>query len=290
VLNTYDVVVPAYGTAGDAIQKGTSFHLNTGDARALDGFYLKGNVHFVHNVDVGAGYCGFNYYRINVNTLAANAYSFTHAGISDYAYPAVASAAKDSNDNSVVIAYNECSSTLFPQTCVVACDQTGTFSAPVVVRKGDTFVHYSFTNPGQSERWGDYTGLAKRFGDPANALWMASMYGGTGRIWQQWIAKIVPKTVGVESMAAQATEAKVFPNPVVDRYNLVFNLPERQRIIVNITDMQGRTVVELYDGIAENGENAFSFNKGNLANGIYSLNIIGERTNLRNEKIVVNDK
>ena len=48
--------------------------------------------------------------------------------------------------------------------------------------------------------------------------------------------------------------------------------------------------MQLYDGIIEVGENNFSFEKGNLANGIYSLNIIGANTNIKNEKIVISGK
>ena len=54
--------------------------------------------------------------------------------------------------------------------------------------------------------------------------------------------------------------------------------------------MQGRTVVQLYQGMVEPGENNFSFDKGSLANGVYSLNIIGSNTNIKNEKIVITGK
>jgi len=86
------------------------------------------------------------------------------------------------------------------------------------------------------------------------------------------------------------TSAQVYPNPITDNYKVKFDVPERQNIMINITDMEGKTVVELYNNIAEKGENIFSFSKQSLANGIYSLNIVGSTTNIKNEKIVVAGK
>jgi hypothetical protein len=119
---------------------------------------------------------------------------------------------------------------------------------------------------------------------------MAGMYGGSLHYWRQYIAKIAPKNVGVPGVEPEQYTAQVFPNPIVDRYSVRFEVAERQNVIINITDMQGRTVVELYNGVVEPGENVFSFNKESLTNGIYSLNIVGAKTNIKNEKIVVAGK
>ncbi len=284
VLNTYSVPITSYSPAGNAPQPGTGITLNTGDCRVLDAFYLKHTIHFVHNMDVGSGYCGFRYCRMDTKTLATGIKNIGNAGTSDYCYPAIASAVNDSVDNSVVIAFHETSPTIYPRACVLAVDQTGALSAPVVVKAGIANIN---TGAGPDERWGDYTGLCKRFGDPAASLWMAGMYSGAGHYWNQWIAKIGPKNVDVPTVASEQVTSQVYPNPIVDRYTVKFDVPERQNVTINITDMEGRTVVELYNGIVESGENTFSFNKGNLAKGIYSLNIIGTRNNIRNEKIVI---
>jgi hypothetical protein len=287
MLNTYDVVIANYGPPSNAPQAGP-LPLNTGDNRPQDGFFLKRTLHVVHNIDVGGGFSGFRYYRLNVSTLALTTQvDYNNSPTTDACYPAIASAVNDSVDNSVVMAFEETSSSMFPRTSVVACDQSGTFSAPVVIQAGTGYIDYGSTG---SERWGDYTGMCKRFGDPQAAVWMAGMYGSATHKWLQWIAKISPKNVGVAPVAQPQEEAKVFPNPVVDRYELVFNVPERQRVIINLTDMAGNTVAELCNTIIEAGQNRFSFNKGNLANGIYSLNIIGEKTNIKNEQIVIAGK
>ncbi len=222
-----------------------------------------------------------------MSALSASVFTFGHAPVTDYCYPAIAPATNDSNNKSVIIAFNESGDTVYPRTCVMACDNSGASSAPVVVKAGLSYISYSFTS-GSTERWGDYTGICKRFGDTANSVWMAGMYGGSTHHWMQWIAKIKGATnVGVPMLSTEQVTPNIYPNPVVDKYSVHFDLREKQNIIINLTDMNGRIVVELYNGVAENGENHFSFNKGALANGIYSLNIFGPNTNIKNEKIVV---
>jgi len=289
VLNVYGITASNYSPPGNSPQYGGSLPLNTGDCRALDGFYLKGTLHFVNNIDAGSGFCGFRYSRINIKALTAGSANYSNVPKMDYCYPAIASAVNDSNDNSVVIAFNQSGDTTFPGSSVVGFDVNNNWSAPVNVKSGDSYVSFSPTgNP--YERWGDYTGLCKLTGDPAASLWMAGMYGSTAHDWQQWIAKIGPKDDAAPVVTIPETGSKIYPNPVEDRYTVQFSLTERQNIIINITDMEGRNVVELYNGMVESGENNISFNKGNLANGVYSLNIIGANTNIKNEKIVISAK
>jgi hypothetical protein len=121
---------------------------------------------------------------------------------------------------------------------------------------------------------------------------MAGMYGNSAPTsdWLQWIAKINPYRVDVPAVQPVQTTANVYPNPIVDNYTVKFDVPERQKIMINITDMAGHTVVELYNNVVEAGENAFSFNKASMTPGIYSLNIVGATTNIRNEKIVIAGK
>jgi hypothetical protein len=53
--------------------------------------------------------------------------------------------------------------------------------------------------------------------------------------------------------------------------------------------MAGKVVVNLYSGIIEEGENMFSFNKANLAPGLYLMNIVGEANVIKHEKITVSE-
>lgn len=285
LLNTYSATCPTYSSPGNAVQKGTSTQLNTGDARAMSGFYLNGYIHFAHNKDAGGGYCGINYHRIKIPELTVASYTFKDSGNTDLAYPAICAATNDSNNKSVLISFNQVSSSKFPRTCVVNVDNAMAWSPVTVVKAGVSFVNYPWTTGG-SERWGDYNGIAKKYN--GTEAWVAGMYGNATNTWSQWIAKIKPYTVGVDQPVVEEVEsAQVFPNPIIDNYHVQFSLSERQMVEITITDVQGRTVANLYNNMVEKGKNRFSFNKANLSPGVYFLNIKGATDKVKHERIVV---
>ena len=290
VLNHYNVSTTSYSTPGDASQLGTTRKLNTGDCRALDGFYLNGTVHFVFHKDAGSGYSGLVYNRVNTTAATNVSTVFSNVGTTDLCYPAIASSSSTATDGSVIIAYNESGSTINPRTCAVACDNSLTWSPPLVVKNGDGYVHYSWATSA-TDRWGDYTGMCRKFNASAPEAWMAGMYGTASHIWFQWIAKL---TNGVQTEVAVATpenmNMKVYPNPVVENYDVVFSLKERQQVSMSLVDMQGKIVADLFTGIAEPGENMFSFNKASLLPGTYTIYIKGTSSILKNEKIIIAGK
>jgi hypothetical protein len=276
-----------YSTAGDAAQPSPGKNLNTGDCRALDGFYQNGIIHFVFNSDIGSGYCGINYNRLNVSSNTNTSSTFGLSGSYDYCYPAVAPIGTTGNDQSVIIAFNRSGSSLNPETRVVAVDGAGTWSNSVQVKAGATYIYYNWYS-GATERWGDYTGICRKRNE--QACWMSGMYANVSQYWGQWIAKIGGQYNGVQNVNADATNAKVYPNPVVDNYNVEFDLAEKGQIFINITDMQGKVVKELYKGGAQQGKNIFSFDKANLPNGTYLLNIYNNSNTIKNERIVITGK
>ncbi len=291
VLNTFNVVTNSYTAPGDADQQGTTIKLGTGDSRVLDAFYLKGIVHFVFNTDAGSGYSGISYNRLSVRSLTDTVVIYGTPGTADQAFPALAAMTNDSNDKSVIIAFNETSRTFYPRTCAIAVSHKMQFSAPVVVKAGVGYIDYFGTSSSTPERWGDYTGMCKKYNDVPAALWMAGMYGSNTNKWSQWIAKLSNKTnIGVPTVAGAADEVKVFPNPVFEDYHVTFTLSERQALNINITDIQGKVVKDLYAGNADAGENRFTFNKANLSTGVYFLNISGNGNLIKTERIVIENK
>ena len=287
-LAGYYATCSPYSTAGDAFQQGTSHLLNTGDCRVQDGYYLHGYVTFVHNVDVGSGYCGLMLARIRTSdatTVLQSAYGAV--GTIDRAYGALAHMTNDSLDQSAFVAFNETAKTFYPRASAASVSHTGTWSSTTIVKAGTASVNYGFG--GASDRWGDYTGMCKKYNANPYTAWMAGMYGTTGNKWNQWIAKLkgTPSTDVQEIETEKTNNASVFPNPVYEDFSVKFDISTRRQITVNITDMQGKVVADLFSGIADAGENIFSFNKANLSPGMYSLNIYGDSKLIKNEKIVI---
>jgi hypothetical protein len=289
-MNRFTVTTTQYKVAGNSAQSGTTIKLATGDCRTLDGFYLNGIIHFVFQTDIGSGWLGIAYNRLTVST-AKNVVS-THGNMAssiDYAYPSVASFGTSITDKSVVIAYGRSGASKFPETAVVACDDSMNWSTDLLVRKGDNYVDYSWY-ANDPERWGDYSGIWRKQNASVPTAWMAAEYGTSGKIWGQWVAKITSNKTptGIQNITAETGQSVVYPNPITDTYSLDFVLNQNETLIINILDLQGRVVKELYNGGAVKGRNLFTFNKAQLNSGVYFVNIRSNALKtIKNEKIVI---
>lgn len=287
-LNLYNVNTTNYSTAGDAQQQGSASMLDAGDCRSLDGFYLNGIIHFVFHSDIGSGWNGINYNRLTVSNATNVSSTFGLAGSYDYCYPAVASIGANTSDKSVIIAFERSSAAIYPETRVVACDDAGNWSNSTLVKAGQSYIHHTW-NSNPSERWGDYTGICRKYNDNPSSVWMAGMYGNNSHYWSQWIAKI-GFTTGIDNIQKDEYKAKVYPNPVVDNYRVEFELDANMHININITDIQGKVVKDLFDGNATSGKNLFTFNKANLSAGTYFLNIFNKTSMIKHEQMVISNR
>ena len=84
-------------------------------------------------------------------------------------------------------------------------------------------------------------------------------------------------------------DAVVFPNPTYDLFTIEFNAEPSALITINLVDMNGHILRQLYHDTPKAGENRLTFNKGALAPGTYLLSIQSNTKILKNETIVVLD-
>jgi len=283
-LNYYSVSTTEYKVAPDAAQYGSTVMLNTNDARTLSGFYLNGIVHFVFHSMRADGHCGINYHRLTVSTLS-DKYSLFGLNSSDYCYPSVVSYGADANDQSVMIGFMKSNSLIFPSIRVVNCDNDMNWSGSAQVKPGDGYVYYS----GDPERWGDYSGTCRKYNSAKPTIWMSGSFGASNNQWDTWIAEIYDNSNGIPPATDGGTNVSVYPNPVVKDFSLEFTLPETCPLSISITDANGKTVKQLFEGKGYAGKNILSFNKANLKPGIYFLDLRSNTIVLKNEKIIVSD-
>jgi len=291
VMNYYPVVTTAYSPAGNAAQLGTNCKLNSGLAgcRALSGFYLNGFIHFVFHCDIGSGWSGINYNRLDVTLLTDQSSEVGDAGTADFAYPSVVSYATSPTDAGVMIGFGVSSSAMYPGIGVINCDNSMTWSQNyTLVHSGKGYVSYTSNT---LERWGDYSGTTRFHAGTSPTIWMNGSYGTTQNNWSTWIAEIsgTSSDAGVNNLAlAATTSAKVYPNPIVNTFSVDFTLSATtSNLSINIMDINGKMVKQLYTGQGKEGDNNFSFNKANLSAGIYFLVIKNQEQIIKNEKIVV---
>lgn len=284
-LDYYSVSTPFYEAAGNAFQSGTSCRLNTGDSRALSGFYLNGIVHFVHHSDIGGGWSGINYNRLDVGTLTNQSILYGDEGANDYAFPSVAWFGSTPTDKSVVIGFGAVNSTIFPEMRVIACDDGGEWSTTTLVQ--ESFDYVSFTSP-TVERWGDYTGIHRLHDAVVPTAWMSGMYGTLSNRWNTWIAEIIGvDATGIVENNINEADMLIAPNPVVESFVLKFTAAETMAVQINVVGIDGKLVKSLYTGTAYEGLNDFSFNTSNLATGTYFLQVKSADKIVANEKIII---
>jgi hypothetical protein len=287
VINYWSVPTTPYSIAADANQLGTSCTLKTGDCRILSGFYLfnagVGTIHFVFHSDIGSGWHGINYNRLVVNTLSNTSSTYGLIGSYDYCYPSVVSFASTPADNSVMIGFGRSGSSIHPEVRVVNCDNAMNWSGSTLVKSSLSYVSYTSST---AERWGDYTGTVRKHNSPTPSVWMNGMYGDQSNLWETWIAEIHASPTGIDN-ATTNSDILIYPNPVIDVFNIEFEIPTNENIEIAVYDMSGQVVKELYNGKAISGTNNFSFNKANLSAGTYFLTIRSSLNTIKNEKIII---
>jgi hypothetical protein len=288
-LVSYTMNTDDYSPAANALQLGSSDQLDNGDCRIQNAFYLDGKVHFVFHSDIGDGWNGIIYNRIEVNNTTIESTQFGLKGSYDYSYPAVVSFSTSDSDPSVMIAFLRSSEETYPQVRVVNCDQDFTWSPSALVKNGETFVDFS----NGDERWGDYTGIARKHNSSSGRIWLAGCYGAdissqnVFNTYKTWVAEIFAGSVVGVNEPSPVKDISVYPNPVYDLVTILFTAEQSETTTISILDMQGKLIKVLYRDSPRPGVNKLTFNKGPLPAGPYMVSISTPTQILKNETIII---
>jgi hypothetical protein len=264
--------------------------LNTGDNRIKQAFMLNNVIHYVfssYNATYNNSSLVYARYNISKNTL--NYKYITASGI-NYSYPSICSMAPldNTSDNNVLIGYLRSNASLYPEMAAISCSGTDgsfIFSSSTLVKQGTSAAN---TGSGAtSERWGDYTGMARAC-NTNNAVFAGS-FGNNGS-FATYLAEIgfnSTKT-SIEEVSNQDDNTSVYPNPVLDLFTVKFRLSKPSAVNISLYDMQGRLTEVFYNAYEGEGPKSFSFNKaGGLAPGMYSLKIMVNNKLSSVKKVVI---
>lgn len=286
-IKYYPIEVTPYSPASDSHQTGTQTLVDNGDTRTMSGFFLGGVAHFAFHSDAGSGWNGINYNRIDLNAGTLSNYRFDLSDLKlDVSYPAVVSAATNKNNKSVIIGFGSSGQFSYPQMRAVYCDNDGNWSESVVLKESESYVGYTSNT---EERWGDYTGAARKQNANGVSIWLNGMYANSNHRWDTWISEVHLSTVGIEEYENNVDNINVYPNPLVETFKVEFDLESSADLDIQIVDINGKQVKNLYHGHCLEGTNVFSFNKANLSQGVYFLTINTPNKIIANEKIVVSN-
>ena len=286
-LNAYTVNVASYAPSAEAQMPGNSDLLSVGDCRILGTFYLNNILHCIHAGDVGSGWCGLKYTRINVGDLTNTQSSFGNPGVIDMSFPQLASYSTGTGDPSVMVAFLRSSTSVFPEVAVVNCDASMNWSNSTLVKEGETYVDFIQG----TDRWGDYTGMARKHNASEPEVWLAGCYGANvqGQLdhtWKTWIAQIGDGFSGVAERNT-GSNAQVFPSPTLDFFNLAYTVTEHVQHTIELHNTSGALVKLLYQETPNPGEYRLSFNRGQLTAGQYVLTIRTPSKTIAHEKLVI---
>jgi hypothetical protein len=110
---------------------------------------------------------------------------------------------------------------------------------------------------------------------------------GSQKVYGTWLAALSSPSNDVEKPSLDFS-ANVYPNPPQNQMMSVdFNLPQSQRVQVELFDISGRKIAILYDAEAKAGKNTFSFSTTPLENGLYIIRIMNNDDMLYTQKITV---
>ncbi len=284
------ISIPSATSPANAIQKGTSIELNTGDNRGQDGFFLNGRIHYVFHSDVGGGYSGVNYSRLkkeNSSWVLENNQTIKATG-KDYAYPTIASMGWNSGDNSAIIQFNYASNNDYPGMKAVFINENAVASAPIEIKTGLGYA--DVISQGGETRWGDYCGMSRVQNATTPTAWCFGAFGAASHLWTNHFAKISTSAwpVGTTQVDVPKTEVTVYPNPIVeDIFFINVDLKEEGSLEVNLLDLNGRLIKRIYKQQTIAGPGKFSFNKAGLAAGTYFVEVNLNQKSIKHEKIVV---
>jgi hypothetical protein len=273
-----------YGVAPDAHQPSTKTvtrTLQTNDARILDAFIENNTIQFVGNSLTAAGRAGVMH-GIVTNVSSVPSVSVKILGDTlECGYPSIAYAGIHTGDDDAIIFVDHSADTTNPGHSAVFY-KAGAYSNVKRIYNGKTFATIS----GKNERWGDYSGIQRKYNEAGKA-WVAGFYGrivgsgistfpGNATRISEIQSPYLPVPVGIDNQAPVTTsDLSVYPVPNRNYkpLRISFTADKEQYYNFSIYDLQGRLVADLLNEKAEEGKNEFSFSTTPLKKGIYFLNI-----------------
>ncbi len=286
----YIIPSETYSPPADASQAGSPDKLETGDSRTTNAFYLDGIIHFVLNVDVGGGFSGISYNRLSVSQQNVTTTRFGASGTADIAHAGLASFATSVSDRSVMISFLQSGAALFPEFRVVNVDGGMSWSSSALVKGGETYVDRL---PGL-ERWGQYTGIARKHNSTTPITWSAGSVGANvaGQLdhtYKTWIGEVT-NGQNVSTKDIQSTIVfNVTPNPVQDVMEISFTITESHPVSIALYDTKGQLVRTLFEDSPLAGLQKHSFQIGDLHAGVYVISVSSKGIILGSEKIGIID-
>lgn len=298
-MQSFQYSIPPYSVCANAFQidptTGYVDSLSTASAWTQNAFKLGNIIHFCYSAAALGAWCGLHYGRIYLDSSFAATTVYQMPG-TDLSYPAIASIGYDSLDAGVAMAYVYSDTSTTPSCGVVSIDHAMTWSSLQTVKQGDTSVNILFppAYPIMPERWGDYTGIARKYNASQPQAWMAAAYGANTpprkASYGTWIAQIITAESHIPSATSLFTPAPsltLFPNPATSIFYMEFDNDQEGVVRIDIVAANGQLVKVLFEDYLRVSKNRISFNQSMLAKGAYIVRIHRQGKRLMTQKLLI---
>ncbi len=138
----------------------------------------------------------------------------------------------------------------------------------------------------QPERWGDYTGICRRYNTTFPEVWLGAAYGANTpprmASYGTWITEVIKYPSD-----NRKADVQIYPNPATEMFTLEFDNEMAGRITVQMFDMTGKLVYKLFDDQLKVSRNRLSFNSLALPKGMYFIRVSRNGKPLFSKKLTV---
>lgn len=252
--------------------------LQTNDARVLSAMYEGGVIYYVGNT-INPNTFSPSIYFGRIHDIWTNTPRLEGEIISsdslDLGYPSIAYVGTGNNgDHSSMITFSHVSDKHFPGTSVVYVDRDFRVSAPVFVKRGEGNINLIFDSV---QRWGDYTGIQKKYNE-LGVAWLSGSWGTTSGQNRTWIGKVssTDPAMGIAAQESLVQAGKIYPNPASEQLTFEFESTQKTLLGIEIMSLDGSTKKLLAKEWAKPGLNQLQINTQDIPTGIYVINLVND--------------
>lgn len=261
-----------YGHPPYAKQSGGNQEFWTNDARVLGAVRMGKEIHITGNtVDFNSGKATIYHGKIADAEAPTVVGTIISDPVKELGFPNLDFIGVTPTDRDVVIFANHTGTTIHPGNSAIYIDHDGNYGPLQTVAKGETYVDGL---PWADERWGDYTGLQRKFNETAE-VWVAGYWGFASQRPGIYISQLQSPKHGPLSVENEPEQASItiYPNPTMEWVQFQFDLAGSVEGVIEIRDVQGRYVATIGKGLIKSGANQLGFDVSSLAAGTYVVQV-----------------
>lgn len=242
-INIKTATVDLYSTpASDAQQKGTTRRLDIKKNRIRNAYYNNGIVHYTYITPTNSfgAVSAIAYGRFDVATETNKLIYIGETGF-NYAFPAITHFSNLEKKNATLLTYLASNTTIYPEIRAVYIDENMLPSPSILVKAGNGYVNYGFG--GNSERWGDYTGISRRYNSTKPEVWVFGCFGETTHYWGNFIAQITASP-DIPPVLVSTDSVYFSPNPTLRYLDMNVSTKDSALFNLKIYSLKGQLVRE----------------------------------------------